>query len=322
MMTQIGMYVGIDVSKDRLDVAILDETFALAESFAVTNDTAGFADLIGRLAGGNIKDVGLEPTGGYDRRALRALRDAGLPIRRVDSWRLRQFAKALGQRAKTDPIDAAMIARFVAAMLAGAVEPDRDPVREKLQALAAFRRSLVGDRVALDNRLQQLDDPELLGLCRAQRDQIRGIIRTVEQRIRALIADHPDLRRKAAILQSAPGIGFVGVLTLLAELPELGSLGPKQIASLVGLAPYARKSGRSDRAGKCQGGRLHPRNALFIAVLTQLRRQAWAKQALQKFHAGGKPKMVGIVALMRKLLLALNAMIKQDRPWMDAPTHA
>lgn len=322
MMTQTGIYVGIDVCKARLDVAVLDDERRCRESFAVGNDDAGYTALIERLAGMPVAVIGVEASGGYDRRALRALREAGLPVRRVDSWRLRQFAKAMGQRAKTDPIDAAMIAAFVAATPANANEPERDPDREKLQDLVAFRRRLVDDRVALDNRLQQLEDPELLGLCREQRDLIRRSIRTVEQRIRTLIAGHPDLRRKAAILQSAPGIGFVAVVTLLAELPELGSLGPKQIASLVGLAPYARQSGRSDRRGKCHGGRVSPRNALFIAVLSQLRRQAWARHALQALHARGKPKMVGIVALMRKLLLALNAMIKQDRPWRDAAQQA
>jgi transposase len=319
IMTPSGMYVGIDVSKERLDIAVLDAALALRERFAVANDDAGFAELIARLAGRHVAAIGLEPTGGYDRRALRALREAGLTVRRTDSWRLRQFAKALGQRAKTDPIDAAMIARFLAATPPGALEPDRDPAREKLQDLAAFRRRLVDDRVALDNRLQQLDDAELRDLCREQRDLVRRAIRTVEQRSRSLIAGHPELRRKAAILQTAPGIGFVAALTLLAELPELGSLGPKQIASLLGLAPYARQSGKADRKGRCQGGRVAPRNALFIAILSQLRRHAWAQQALQSLHARGKPKMVGIVALMRKLLLALNAMLKQNRTWRDTP---
>jgi transposase len=317
MMTQDGIFVGIDVSKDRLDLAVLG-----GERFHFTNDAQGFAALIERLAGRKIAGIGLEASGGYDRRALKALRDAGLPVRRIDSWRLRQFAKAMGQRAKTDPIDADMIARFTAATPAYETEPERDPVRDELLDLAAYRRGLVENRVALDNRLQQLNDPELLKLCRAQRDLVRQSIAAIERRIRSLIAGHPELRRKAALLQSAPGIGFVGALTLLAELPELGRLGPKQIASLVGVVPYARQSGKSRRKGKCEGGRLHPRNALFIAVLTQLRRCAWAKNALQKFHTSGKPKMVGIVALMRKLLLALNAMLKQDRAWKDAAETA
>lgn len=318
-MTQNGVWIGIDVSKDRLDVAVLKEDGMLAESFIVTNDDAGFAGLIGRLAGVDALGVGLEASGGYDRHALRSLRDAGLPVRRVDSWRLRQFAKAMGRRAKTDRVDATMIAAFVAATPAHSSEPERDPVREKLQDLAAFRRRLVDDRVALNNRLQQLQDPELLALCREQHDLVRRSIRIVERRIRTLIAEHPGLRHRAALLQTAPGIGFVATLILLAELPELGSLGPKQIASLVGLAPYARQSGKSNRRSKCQGGRIYPRNALFLAVLSQLRRQAWARQALRKHQARGKPKMVAIVALMRKLLLALNAMLKQDRPWREAP---
>jgi transposase len=310
-MTQNAVDVGIDTSKARLDVAVGDEVFS------VTNDAAGIARLIARLGEQPIAAIGIEASGGYERRALKAMREAGLPVRRVDSWRLRQFAKAHGQRAKTDPIDARLIARFVAATEAPAAVP-QDGVRDELQQLVAYRRGLVDERVALGNQIQQLEDEELRRLTAERHSLVRKAIRLVEQRIRALIRDHVELKRRAELLQSAPGVGFVTAATLLAELPELGHLSLKQIAALAGVAPYAHSSGTLVRRSTCQGGRAHPRAVLFIAVLTQLRRCEWAKAALKQLQSRGKPKMVGIVALMRKLVVALNAMLRDDRPWRAA----
>ena len=155
---------------------------------------------------------------------------------RGDSWRLRQFAKAHGQRAKTDPIDARMIARFVAAIDAPPDVPP-DTMREELQQLVAYRRGLVEERVALDNQVQQLEHAELRALTDERRSLVRRAIRLVEKRIQAVIGSHVELRRKAELLQSAPGVGFVTTATLLAELPELGYLSLKQIAALAGVAP-------------------------------------------------------------------------------------
>lgn len=311
MMTQNRIYVGIDVSKARLDVAVSE-----SDVFAVANDADGIAVLIERLSPLRPVAIGLEASGGYERRALKMLQAAGLPVRRIDSWRLRQFAKAQGVRAKTDPIDAAMIGRFLAALPAQTDLPD-DPGRAELQALMAYRRGVVAERVVLDNQLGQIEDDELVELTRARRDLARKTIALIERRVRALVAGQPALRRKAALLQSAPGIGFVAAMTLLAEVPELGRLGPKQIAALVGVAPYTHRSGTIRRHAAIQGGRRHPRAALFIAALTQIRYQPWARLFLQRLTSRGKPKMIAVVALMRKLVIALNAMLKEDRQWQQ-----
>jgi transposase len=307
-MTQDGVHVGIDVGKARLDIAVGREIFS------VTNDEAGLAALITRLAGHTVLVIGIEASGGYERLAIRMLRDAGLPVRRIDGWRLRHFAKAHGQRAKTDPIDAALIARFVAEVEAPTPMP-QNTTREELQQLVAYRRTLVHDRVALDNQVQQLQLDALREIAKQRRSLVVKAIRLVEARILAVIRGDADLKRKAALLQSAPGVGPVTAATFLAELPELGHLSLKQIAALAGVAPYVHASGTLTRRAKCQGGRHHPRTALFIAVLNQLRRCKWAKTALQQMQGRGKPKMVGVVALMRKLVVALNAMIRDDREW-------
>lgn len=310
-MAHSTLFVGIDVSKARLDVALEDGHLAL------DNDDGGFAALVARLKRRRRPVViGIEPSGGYERRAVRALRAAGLRVRMVDSWRLRQFAKARGQRAKTDPIDAAMIAAFVASLPPETGIPE-DPAVDRLRRLVAYRRALVDERVVLDNQSQQLEDADLRAFTAERQHRLRGQISAIERMIKALIRAHAILQRKLELLSSAPGVGFVTAVTLLADMPELGKLSGKQIAALAGLAPFARQSGTLRMHAHIQGGRRHPRSSLFLAVLSQLRRQSWARRQRDHMIARGKPKMIAVVALMRRLLVALNAMLKHDRPWID-----
>jgi len=307
-----GVYVGIDVSKARLDV------FVDGERFAVSNDDDGYRELIARLRRPGVVAIGLEDSGGYERRALRALLEAGLPARRVDAYRVRQLAKALGQLAKTDPIDAEMIARYLS------VVPAPMPVtisqaRAELRRLVTFRRRQVADRVALDNQLAQIDDPTLQELQRQRLEVARKVIARVEQLIGETIAGDTELHRQAALLQSAPGIGFIASATLLADMPELGQLGPKQIAALLGVAPFQWLSGNSAWPARIHGGRRHPRNVLYLAVLVQIRRCPWARAYRDRLVQRGKAKKVAVVALMRKLIVSLNAMLKRGTAWHAEP---
>lgn len=309
-MTQAMKYVGIDVAKHRLDVSWG------GEQFSVTNDETGHHALVTRWRASPLAAIGIEASGGYERRALKVLREAGLPVRLVDSWRLRQFAKACGRHAKTDPLDAAMIARFCQVMPHETAVPS-DPSRDKLQRLVSYRQGLVADKVRLDNQIAQLDDDELIDMARQRLQLTRDSLKKCDSIIRALIRSDTDLKRKAQILQSAPGIGFVNAITLIAHLPELGQRTPKKIAALVGLAPYDNKSGQRDNGAHIARGRATPRAMLYLAVLSQLRRCPWAKAFRDNITAKGKTKMVAVVALMRRLIVALNAMIKQDRIWFD-----
>lgn len=309
-MTQQTTYVGIDVAKHRLDVSWG------GQSFSVTNDEAGHRALLARLRASPLTAVGIEASGGYERRAFKALREAGLPVRTVDSWRLRQFAKACGCHAKTDPLDAAMIARFCQVM-PHQPDPPSDPLRDKLERLVSYRQSLVADKVRLANQIAQLDELDLIDMAQQRLRLTADCLKQTDRHIRNLIHSDPTLKRKAQILQSAPGIGFVNAITLLAKMPELGQRGPKKIAALAGLAPYDNKSGRQDNGAHIARGRATPRAMLYLAVLSQLRQCPWAKTFRDNLTAKGKPKMVAVVALMRKLIVALNAMIKNDRPWFD-----
>lgn len=312
-MTGTEFYVGIDVSKDRLDV------WCCGEGFSVANDGQGHGELLARLGLLTRPVIGVEPSGGYERRLCRALREAGLWVRLVDSWRLRQFAKACGRHAKTDPLDAQMIARFIEHVPAEAPS-EHDPVQEEFRDLVGYRQELVDDKVRLGNRLLQLVDPGLRQMTQDRLEAVRRDLKQLERRIRDLIRANKALKRKLAILQSAPGIGFVNAITLLAMLPELGQRSPKKIAALVGLAPYDDKSGKRDGGAHIGRGRPIPRAMLYLAALTQLRCKPWARNFRDKLTAKGKPKMIAVVALMRRLIVALNAMIKQDRTWWEPAT--
>jgi transposase len=307
-MSEQEGYVGIDVSKACLDVA-MDEGF-----FSVSNDAAGIAKLIKRLEALDLKGIGIEPSGGYELKAVRALKSAGLPVRMVDSWKLRQFAKGRGCRAKTDRIDAIMIRLFVADRQLPAPLPEQPGVAELRQMLRA-REQLLQAKTTLTLQREHLEDRDIARGHQAIIAALTKQIAMLLKRLRAVVGAHHHLKRQVAILSSAPGVGFLVAVGLAADLPELGQLGPKQIASLAGLAPHPQHSGTKRPNGHVSGGRARSRTLLFMAVLTQLRRCAWAKDALNRFTQRGKAKMIGVVALMRKLVLALNAMIKEGREW-------
>lgn len=305
-MTQVDIFVGIDVSKDRLDV------FSTAGmGFAVPNDAAGLECLAARLAG--VRAVALEASGGYELAALTALAGAGVAVYRLDPAQVRAFARSRGQRAKTDAIDARMIALCLSANLADLVPFVCDATTTRLAGLSAFRRRLVGQKAALAATLDRTSDPAVLGLMADHQAALAALIARTEAQIAACVNEEPALRDKAARLRSAPGVGPVLASTLIGALPELGRVGSRQIAALVGVAPYDRQSGRRARSARCAAGRGHIRHVLYMATLAAIRaRKRPFFQTYERLRAAGKPTKVAITATMRKMIVILNAMLRDN----------
>ncbi|MGO7638558.1 IS110 family transposase [Rhizobium leguminosarum] len=305
--------VGIDVSKERLDVAILPQ----GEVFAVGNDHAGIDELVERLKGIGVDAIALEATGGYEMLAVAGLSSAGLTVLVINPAQVRAYAHAIGRRAKTDPIDAAVIAAFVLATKPE-IRPLRDAETQALSELVARRRQIVQMVVAEENRLR-------MALAKQAQKSIKRLLKALRRELESLDADldshirkSPVWRVREALLTSVPGVGATTARTLLAELPELGSLDRRQIASLAGLAPWTRQSGKWKGKSFIGGGRGKVRAVLFMAALVASRYNPDLKAFRDRLVAAGKPKIVAIVATMRKLLTILNAIIRDGRPWQTA----
>jgi transposase len=309
----MDVFVGIDVSKARLDVHVLPS----GEAFSVDSEAESLALLADRLVGLGPVVVALEATGGFEVVAAGALASAGLPVVVVNPAQVRSFAYALGRRAKTDPIDAMVIARF-----AEAARPEPRPLPDAdqrlLSDLVARRRQilqmLTAERLRLGRASELRLTKSLQRLIRALEKELGEVDGEIDQAVRA----SPVWRRKETLLQSVPGVGRVTARTLLAEMPELGSLDRRQAAALAGLAPFTRQSGQWRGKSFIGGGRTHVRTALFMAALSAARFNPALKTFHQRLIAAGKPKMVALVAVARKLLVILNAVLRDQTPWQNA----
>ena len=305
--------VGIDVSKDRLDVAVRPS----GEAFAVSRDAAGVEQLVARLRKLSPHLVALEATGGFETVVAAALGAAGLPVVVVNPAQVRAFAKALGQRAKTDPIDAGVIAHFAEATN---LEPRPLPDEQTrlLADLVGRRRQIVAMIGAERQRQQRVTAPR-------PRKSIARLIKALEKELASLDADiddavkgSPAWRAKEELLTSVPGVGPVITRTLVAELPELGQLGHKQITALVGLAPFTRQSGKWRGKSCIGGGRTAVRAAIFMGAMVAKKHNPVLKAFFDRLVAAGKPKLVALIAVARKLLIILNAIVRDNRPWQNA----
>lgn len=306
--------VGIDVSKARLDVHV----HPVAESFAVDNDEAGveaLAERLGRLEG--LIGIGLEASGRYERLAVAQLASAGLPVVVLNPAQVRHYAHAIGQRAKTDPIDARLIALFMQAVRPEP-RPMADAQTDELHALMARRRQLVAMLVTEKARRAQatpgLVRTSIARVVTTLQDDLNDLDRHIDTTVRGT----PVWRDKEDLLASVPGIGKTIARTLLAELPELGSLSPRQIAALAGLAPYTRQSGKWRGKSFIGGGRPAVRAALFMGAMVAARFNPTLKLFRDRLVAKGKPKLVALVATARKLLTILNAILRDQKPWRTA----
>jgi len=304
------MFVGIDVSKDRLDVHIRPT----GEVFAVARDGAGLEQLVGKLRTIAPSLIVLEATGGFETVVAAALAAAGLPLAVVNPRQIRAFAKACGQLAKTDKLDAAVIAHF-----ADAVQPPArgvpDEAARALAELLTRRRQLIGMMTAERNRRRQLTQPRLVRTVDQVLATLQLQLSAIDTDIDTAIRATPAWREKEELLTTAPAIGAKIARTLIADLPELGALTRRRITALVGVAPFNHDSGKRHGKRAIAGGRSSVRAALYMSVLVAIRRKLPLAATYQRLRAAGKPAKVAIVATMRKLLVILNAIMRDKTAW-------
>jgi transposase len=308
-----AIVVGIDVSKDRLDVAVRPT----GEVFVVARDAEGLDSLIARLVPLAPAAIAVEATGGYETVVAASLAAAGLAVAVVNPAQVRAFAQALGRRAKTDPIDAGVIAHFVEATKP-AIRPLPDEETRLLADLVARRRQIVAMIVAERQRQKRLPNKRLQKSIARLLAALQKELSSLESDIDETVRGSPAWRAKEDLLASVPGIGKTIARTLIAELPELGSLDRRKVAALVGLAPWTRQSGRWKGKSFIGGGRADVRAALFLGAMVAARHNPELKAFRDRLVAAGKPKLVALVATARKLLTILNAILRDRTPWQTA----
>jgi transposase len=308
--------VGIDVSKDRLDVAVRPT----GESFAVARDAAGLDGLVARLIPLAPAAVAVEATGGYETVVAATLAGAGLAVVVVNPAQVRAFAQALGRRAKTDPIDAGVITHFVEATKPKVrALPDKET--RLLADLVARRRQIIEMMVAERQRQKRLSEPRLqksiARLLAALQKELSSLETDIDEAVRGSSA----WREKEELLTSVPGVGKTIARTLVAELPELGHIDRRQAAALVGLAPWTRQSGQWKGKSFIGGGRAPVRAVLFVGAMVAARHNPELRAYRDRLVRAGKPKLVALVATARKLLTILNAIVRDGRPWEEGHAH-
>jgi transposase len=305
-----AVFIGIDVSKDRLDVAALPS----GEAFAASRDAAGLDDLLARLRPLGPELVALEAPGGYETIVAATRGAAGPAVAVINPAQVRAFGTALGQRAKSDPIDARLIARFAATTRPGA-RPLPDAATARLADLVSRRRQIIAMMVAERQRLQRFTERRLQKSITRLREALQRELPEVEAGINGDIRASPAWREKEDLLASVPGVGPTIARTLIAEMPELGSLDRRQIAALAGLAPWTRQSGQWKGRSLIGGGRASVRAALHRGAVTASRHNPALTAFRERLLAAGKAKKVALVAVARKLLTILNAVIRDKQPW-------
>lgn len=302
--------IGIDISKGTLDVYA--HPAGRERQFA--NTVKGHGELIDWLGQWQIDRIAYEATGAYHRQLEQALTD--LPCVKLNPARARRFAQAAGTLAKTDRIDAVILARM-AATLRPPVRAASTPQQAKLAELISARDGLVRDKIALQNQAKNVTLPLLKRQHKKRLDQIERYIEQVDAELATIIAADPELARRHEIISSIAGVGTRTADQLVATMPELGALDSKQAASLAGLAPVARQSGQWKGRSFIQGGRANVRRALYMPALVAARYNPDLKAKYQSLIAAGKPAKIAVVTLMRKLIVMANALIKADRLWVE-----
>ncbi|MGB8699315.1 MAG: IS110 family transposase [Thermosynechococcaceae cyanobacterium] len=316
MNTNPSQWIGIDVSQDHLDIALHPG----AITFRVTNDPVGQAELLETLSNYEIEGIVLEATGGLERTVMSTLENGGYQSRRVNPVKIRHFAKAAGKLAKTDRIDAAMIAHF-GASLKPEVTPLPDPQTRELHALVTRRQQVVDVLTMEKNRLHSCE-PWVRQSIETVISQLESELQSLETRLAALSTQRSAWQERLKILTSVKGIGPVISQALLVYLPELGQRSAKQIAALVGVAPFNQDSGKAQGRRRIRGGRKELRSLLYMAAMCAIQHNPLFREHYDQLVRRGKPKKVALVACIRKLLVILNAMLRDNQPWREADVEA
>jgi len=304
-------FVGIDVSKKWLDVAVIPS----GETWRTENSEVGIRELIRKLEDlpGEMVRIVVESTGGYEALLVSMLCATKQPVSRVNPGRVREFARSVGQLAKTDTLDAKILARF-----GEALQPPLtclpSPEEQVLSALVERRRQVLDIQTAEKNRLDTAP-ATIRDSLKTHLQWLKGELKTLDKDIKQFIASHPNLKQKDELLQSVPGIGIGASSKMIADVPELGQCDNKEIAALIGTAPFNHDSGRKHGKRSIKGGRADVRHVLYMATLAATRFNPVIKAFYERLRQAGKKKKVALVACMRKLLTILNAIIARQTPW-------
>lgn len=307
------LVIGVDISAEWLDAALPDGT-----TKRLPHDALGYQQLIQSSRSHAPAALGplvfaCEASGGYERAFAEAMTDAGFGVRILDPRRVRQYARAAGQRAKTDRIDARIIGACAAAFPGPLFQ--RDVPRDALSEMVRLRDQLSAERMVAEAQRRGLRLPRMVVLADQRISQLRQMLKEVEAEIADHIAAHQALAADAALLRSMPGVGPVTAARLIADLPELGKASRGEIAALVGVAPFADDSGKRQGKRRCAGGRKAVRNTLYMAATVAVRHNPTLKAFNDRLRAAGKPPKVALGAVMRKLVVILNAMMRTRQPW-------
>jgi transposase len=310
MSLPLSQTAGVDISKDALDVFVHPQ----GAKARFSNDAKGFKALIAWLGGDAIKRIVYESTGAYHRAFERRMAEAGFALAKVNPARARRFAEAIGQIAKTDPVDAAMLARMGALLEPRQTTPPSQNV-DAMKQLIVARRGLVKDLVAAKNRFQIRTLPLLKRHLKQRLAQIERQIEAIDQALEERLAQDSALKARFDILITIPGLGATSAVALLLEMPELGALENKSAASLAGLAPIARDSGKWKGERRIGGGRAYVRRVLYMPALVAMRWNREFKVKYAALVAAGKPKKLAIAVIMRKLVILANVLLRDNRRW-------
>jgi transposase len=308
--------IGIDISKALLDVATKPAGSDSGEFKQFPNNKKGHKTLVKWLGTFKVKLIVFEATGAYHRGLERFLAERGLPYFKCNPCRVRNFAKSVGKLAKTDRIDSLMLARF-----GELVQPPHSVIKsqavEELGEMMVARNGLIKDRTRTNNRLHNLVLPLLKRQAKRHLKQIAADIKAIDAACRALVKADEGLRHRFDILTSISGVGKITAIVMLAQMPELGTMDKRQVASLAGLAPITRQSGKWQGKSFIQGGRKPLRQALYMPALVACRFNPQLKVKYQAMVDASKPKKVAITAIMRKLIIIANALIRDNRKWTE-----
>jgi transposase len=315
-MTTIPCVIGIDVAKAVLDVAVVPDR----DTWQLAHQDTALADLVAQCQARDPERIILEASGGYEADVVEALAAAGLPVVLVNPRQVRSYAVAIGQWAKTDRLDALLLAEF-GVTTRPPIRPQPPRASRDLAALVARRRQVIASRVAEENRAETAP-----ALARPSLERVTRVLRAEEARLtdemELLIQTTPELAAQAALLESMPGVGPGLAAMLIAEVPELGQLGAKQLAALVGVAPFNHDSGSQRGQRHIFGGRGAVRAMLYMPLLSAIRCNPVIQPFYARLKARGKPFKVALVACMRKLLVILNAMVRDGTPWQPSGSAA